>query len=278
MTESTDIVQKKYNKVSDLLKQMKPQIMEALPNHVTPDRLLRVALTSIRLNPALLECSTASLLGGILQSAQLGFEINSQGQAYLIPYNNRKTGEKEAQFQIGYKGLLELFYRSEKTTLAYANEVREGDTFHIEYGTTQILKHIPILEDRLESPVVAYYAVAQLKDGTKHFHVITKKEAEKHRDKFSKAKTFGPWIDLFDEMAKKTVLKKLLKYLPLSVELQMGLSVDGSTKKINEKVTSLEETVDVTDYDTKNPKEGQKEINISETIGKAKTEEMPPRK
>jgi len=101
-----------YKTIQDLLKRMEPQIRKALPKHLEPERLARIALTEIRKNPKLLECSRESLLGAVMTAAQLGLEPGVLGHAYLIPYWNNKTKSYEVQFQIGYKGLLDLVRRS----------------------------------------------------------------------------------------------------------------------------------------------------------------------
>ena len=154
-----------------------------------------------------------------MTSAQLGLEPGILGQAYLIPYGNN------VQFQIGYKGMIELLRRSGQLSDIYACEIRKNDDFQITLGLHRDIKHnINFNEDRGE--VVGYYAVAVLKDGANSFEFMTKKQVEEHRKKFSKTGDTSPWATDFDEMAKKTVIKKLLKYLPVSVEWLENVSKD----------------------------------------------------
>lgn len=218
--ENSVATAKKPRTVVDLVQSMQKQFEIALPKHINSERFVRIAITSIRQNPKLAKCSQESLLGALMTSAQLGLEPGILGQAYLIPYKDN------VQFQIGYKGMIELLRRSGQLSDIYACEIRENDDFQITLGLHRDIKHnINFNEDRGE--VVGYYAVAVLKDGANSFEFMTKKQVEEHRDKFSKTSTnTSPWKTDFDEMAKKTVIKKLLKYLPVSVEWLENVSKD----------------------------------------------------
>lgn len=236
--------------INDLFEQMKPAIAQAIPKHLTPDRLLRIATTSIRTNPKLKVCTPESLLGAVMQCAQLGLEPSILGHAYLIPYknNNKETGQYvyECQFQIGYKGLIELARRTGQISSIMAQAVYEKDIFEYEYGINDKLRHVPADGDR--GPVVKYYAYAKFKDGGYSFLVMSRRDIEIHRDKFSKSKNYGPWVDHFDEMAKKTVLKALMKYMPISVEFQRAVDQDETTKHFDPEAKDMSEVIDVTDW------------------------------
>ena len=232
-----------YTTIKHLLEKMAPEIQKALPKHVDPDRIARIALTEVRKTPKLLQCSQASLLGAIMTSAQLGLEPGPTGQCYLIPYYNKKLGSYDCQFQIGYKGLLDLFYRADGSLNIDAHEVYENDDFEYEYGLNPVLRHKPSLKNR--GNPIAYYAVAHLKDGGYSFTVMSIEDVEKIR-KRSKSTGFSPWQTDYDEMAKKTVIKRLCKYLPLSIELQRGISNDETTKRNIEQ--DMSEVADETDW------------------------------
>jgi recombination protein RecT len=230
--------------INDLFEQMKPAIAQAIPKHLTPDRLLRIATTSIRTNPKLKVCTPESLLGAVMQCAQLGLEPSILGHAYLIPYKNK--GVDECQFQIGYKGLIELARRTGQISSIMAQAVHENDEFEYEYGINEKLRHVPADGER--GQVVKYYSYAKFKDGGYSFMVMSRQDIMIHRDKFSKAKTYGPWVDHFDEMAKKTVLKALMKYMPISVEFQRAVDQDETTKHFESGTDDMSEIVDVTDW------------------------------
>ncbi|AHJ88637.1 RecT-like ssDNA annealing protein [Geobacillus phage GBK2] len=208
--------------VGEYIKTMMPSIQQVLPKHLDAERMARLALNVIRTNPLLLQCNMPSLLGAVLEAAKLGLEPGLLGQAYIVPYKNHKASEAagkdvyEAQFIIGYRGLIDLVRRSGQVSTIAAHAVHENDVFEYEYGLNDKLVHKPALKDR--GAVIAYYAIAKMKDGGYSFLVMSKEDIEKHRDKYSKAKKYSPWVDEFDAMAKKTVLRQLIKYLPISVE------------------------------------------------------------
>lgn len=226
-----------------MLDKMKDEIAAALPSMVSSERFQRVALTAFSSNPKLQECDPVSFLAAMMESAQLGLEPNTPlGQAYLIPFNS-KDGMK-VQFQLGYKGLLELAQRSGKIKTLYAHEVRENDVFDIDYGLNQTLTHKPLLKGS-RGEVIGYYAVYHLDTGGNSFVFMTKDEILEHAKKFSKTFKFGPWQSDFDAMAKKTVIKQLLKYAPLSIEMQRAVSSDETVKtKIDEDMSLVNDETD----------------------------------
>lgn len=212
--------------VHEYLDKMKPEIEKALPRHIGADRLARIAYTTIRTNPKLLNCSMGSLMGSVMQAAQLGLEPNLIGQCYIIPYKN------EASFIIGYRGMIDLARRSGNIETIYAHIVRENDEFEYEYGLNQDLKHKPVLEDR--GALIGAYMVAKFKDGGYYFEFMPKSEIEKRR-KRSPAGNNGPWVTDYEEMAKKTVIRHGFKYLPVSVEIMSNIErTDESQKNFEE--------------------------------------------
>lgn len=202
--------------VGAYLDKMMPSIQAVLPKHVTADRMSRIALNVIRTNPKLLECDINSLMGGVMEAAKLGLEPGMMGQAYLLPFRNKKTNSMECQFLIGYKGLIDLVRRSGQVSTIEARTVFQNDEFRFEYGLDSVLVHKPTLTNR--GAPIAYYAVCKLKDGGSSFIVMSHEEMELYRDKYAKSKQFGPWVTEFDAMARKTCLRQLIKYLPISVE------------------------------------------------------------
>lgn len=228
------------------MKEAFPSIRNIVPKHMTPERLMRIVLTASQRNPKLAQCTPESVIGAVVNCATLGLEPNLIGHAYLIPYKNSKTGVTECQFQIGYKGMLDLIQRSGNVQSITAHVVYENDEFEYEYGLNEILRHKPARSNRGEA--IFYYAVYKMRNGGYGFEVLSKEDVEDHRDKFSKAKTHGPWVDNFDAMALKTVVKQMVKWMPISIDIQQSLSTDSQTINIKENVSDAQEAIDVFDY------------------------------
>ena len=142
--------------IADMIKAMEPEIRKALPQVITPERFTRMALSALNTTPKLAECSQMSFLGALMNAAQLGLEPNTPlGQAYLIPYRNK--GKLECQFQIGYKGLIDLANRNDNFQTVQARCVYENDVFSYEYGLNPDLHHIPARENK--GKLIFVYAV-----------------------------------------------------------------------------------------------------------------------
>lgn len=218
-------------------------IQSIVPKHLTPERLIRVGMNAVSRNPRLMECTPESIVGAVVNCGVLGVEPNLIGHAYIVPFWNNSTKKFEAQFQLGFKGLIELARRTGEISNVYAHEVYEGDVWDFDYGLDKRLVHKPSGEED-ESKVTHFYAVYKLKDGAYDFVVMSRTQIEKHRDRFTKSqkdgKVFGPWKDHFIEMGKKTALIKLLKIAPISIEQQEtkifmeGIHRDNSISAIKE--------------------------------------------
>ena len=211
------------------IKSMEGEIKKALPSVITPERFTRMVLSALSTNPKLAVCTPKSFLGAMMAAAQLGLEPNTPlGQAYLIPYKNK--GVDEVQFQLGYKGLIDLAYRSGEVELVQAHVVYANDTFECEYGLEPKLVHKPADKDRGEP--IKVYAMFKTKSGGYGFEVMSMDDVRIHAEKYSQAyKTgFSPWKTNFEEMAKKTVLKKVLKYAPLKSDFVRGVVQDETIK------------------------------------------------
>lgn len=228
--KSLDLVQKKSDTLQTLLSANKSQIEAALPKHLTSDRLLRIALTEARKNPVLLECTQASFLGAIIQTAQLGLEPGSAlGQSWLVPFRNNKLNIMEVQFIVGYRGMIDLAYRSPLVSHAIARAVYEGDHFFYQYGTDEKIEHRPDKEASGKR-LTHVYAIVFLKSGGKVFDVMEIKEVEAVRAR-SKSADSGPWETDYEAMSKKTVVRRLFKFTPVSVELSTAITMDEAAER-----------------------------------------------
>lgn len=244
------------------IKQMEGEIRKALPSVLTPERFTRITLSALSSNPRLQECTPQSFLGAMMTAAQLGVEPNTPlGQAYLIPFKNH--GVMETQFQLGYKGMIDLAYRSGEISTIQAHVVYANDRFSYSFGLNPTLEHIPATADRGEPTHV--YAVFRTKDGGFGYDVMSMDDVRQHAKKYSKSYGNGPWQTNFEEMAKKTVLKRVLKYAPLKSDFVRQLSTDESIKtEVSEDMYSVPNTyLEAEDY-TVSPETGEVILDAAE--------------
>lgn len=213
--------------LQDYIRKMESGIAKALPTVITPERFTRMVLSAVSANKKLGECTPDSFLGAMMQAAQLGLEPNTPlGQAYLIPY--RVNGTLKCQFQLGYKGLIDLAYRSGDVSIIQAHTVYANDTFSYQLGLEPELVHKPAMTDRGDP--IAFYAVFRTKSGGYGFEVMSVEDVRNHAQQYSKSYKNDPWQTNFEEMAKKTVLKRALKYAPLKSEFVRAVAADESVK------------------------------------------------
>lgn len=206
--------------IFDLVQRQAPAFKMAMPRMAAFDveRFVRVALTTLRMNPKLLQCDQQSLLAALMLSAQLGLEPGGPlGHAYLVPYG------RELTFIVGYKGYMELARRSGRVASIYALDVREGDAFKWSLGLHRDIVHEPAAE---RGALTHVYAVATYKDGSDpDFVVLDRARIDSFR-KRSKASGSGPWVTDYDAMALKTAIRRLATWLPLSVEMASAAAAD----------------------------------------------------
>lgn len=221
------VQQKPGQKLAGLVMKMAPELVRALPKHVSADRMGRIVLTALRVNPQLGECTESSFLGCVLTASQLGLEVNTPlGHAYLIPFKNR--GVLTCTLIIGYQGMIQLARNSGMVTSVYAYAVHEGDEFSYKLGLHPDVVHKPSESaDREERPITHVYAVAHQKDGPPIFEVLTWAEVMLRRSR-SRSKDSGPWVTDTKAMALKTGVRKLFRWLPKSAEMQRAVAVDAS--------------------------------------------------
>lgn len=242
-------------------------IKSIVPKHMTPERLARITLTAISRTPKLAECTPASIVGAVMNCATLGLEPNLIGHAYMVPFWNGKANTMECQFQIGYKGQIDLIRRTGDVAKIGAETVYENDLFVYVKGEDKRMVHITfdmlhLLEDfhadkdstmldrmivqaynalkkrqpKDQGKPVRYYSTYILKDGSFDFVTMTAEQCLAHAQKFSKSKyngaLTGPWAEHFDAMCKKTCIKEMAKYMPISIEIQEKLTTDEAVLKI----------------------------------------------
>jgi recombination protein RecT len=216
------------------IRQMESQFALAMPKGMEAAQIVRDALTMLRTNPKLGECDPKSVLGSLMTCSQLGLRPGVLGHAWLLPFwDNRSKGFK-AQLVIGYQGLVELAHRSGRIKSLVARTVYANDTFDVDYGLTDNLVHKPNLKGDRGEPT-GYYAIVKFQPEGHVFYYMTHEEMEKYRDRFAMAKArdgkiVGPWVDHFEGMAHKTVVRQLAKWMPKSTDLATALEVDEGVR------------------------------------------------
>lgn len=236
-----------------MLEKFKGEIARALPKHINPDRMARIALTAFRMTPALAKCDPRSIFAAVIQSSQLGLEVGLMGEAHLVPFGD------QCQLIPGYTGLMKLARQSGLVQDIYAHEVRVNDKFTLKLGLERDLIHEPMTgpggfpasdEDRGE--VVGFYAVAVFKDGSCTFVAMSRKEVERIRDNsrgYQAAKRFkkeSVWDSDFVAMGLKTAIRRLCKFLPKSPELATALALDAVSEQGKAQNLNLNDVIDGT--------------------------------
>lgn len=179
--QGAQAVKKGNPTMQQYIKQMEGEIAKALPSVITPERFTRITLSALSANKQLAQTTPQSFLGAMMTAAQLGMEPNTPlGQAYLIPYRNH--GQLECQFQLGYKGLIDLAYRSGEVSIIQAQVVYENDEFEYSFGLEPKLNHKPASGERGEPKFI--YAMFRTKDGGFGYDVMSVEDVRNHAKRF----------------------------------------------------------------------------------------------
>lgn len=218
-------LQVKKQEMNSLLDKYEGEFQKALPSMIDVNTFTRSVMTMVTNSPKLLDCKPASFMGAVLQASQLGLVPDGlMGHAYIIPYKD------QAQFQIGYKGLVQLARRTGKVRSVIAREVYEGDDF--EYDLSEgIKKHkrdVEVLTS--DDKITHFYARVMYTNGGEDFAVMTKKQIDFHKEKYSKghSRSDSPWNSAYAAMGKKTVLIQALKFAELSPEVSKAVTLAES--------------------------------------------------
>ena len=198
--------------VMELIERNKPELEKLLGPSLTVEQFKTAAMTYLRMQPKLYDCNPYSVVGGLRLGAQLGLSLGPLGHFYLVPHAG------EAVFILGYRGMVELAYRSAKVRRISAAVVREDDAFDFRYGTRAVLDHRPSGPPG-ERAWVAVYAVAETTNGGKPFVVMYPEEVETIRKRSQLGKqNQGPWATDTEAMWRKTAVRQLQRWLPQTAE------------------------------------------------------------
>jgi recombination protein RecT len=266
------------------LERIRPALTGILPKHLTADRMLKVVWSATIRKPSLLECSIPSIVRAVMQAAELGLEIGGLlGEAYLVPYNatireagGRERKEKQAQCIVGYRGYIKLARQSPDVSTVTAHAVYKGDVFSVD-AANETVNHLPDLfaANRSGDAVIWAYMTVRFKDGNKQIDYMNRDELELVRRR-SKAADDGPWVTDFAEMSRKTVVRRGLKYAPISVNLARVIEDE---MRIDEDGVILDGAI--IDLDPSAPRElasAEGRLSAQEALGEAKQTELTPAK
>jgi len=211
--------------IFERISKQQDMVAKALPAGMDAERFVRMVLTEVRRTPKLAQCDPATLLGAMMLSAQTGLEPGGPlGQAFLIPRWSGKRKVMECQFQIGYKGYVQLAARSGVTIVA--RTVRDGDEFDWCYGTDEFVRHRPVLGN--DSHAIAWYAIGQFADGRKPVFVVIDRNATEAAKAAGAAGDRGPWATHYEAMGEKTAANRLQRWLPLTTDVAQAMAADGA--------------------------------------------------
>jgi recombination protein RecT len=237
-----------------LFEQNKKTLIESAPRMAggDPQRLIRIAYNSIANDEKLLQCTHASILGGIMEALKLGLTLGGPMQeAWLIPFkDNRDGGNLKATFIVGYQGFRNIIDRAKSVIDLHPRAVYANDEFDFAFGSRPYVTHRPYWRvggQTVPGPLIAVYAVAHLRSGGLQLEVMPKSEVDAHRAR-SRAKDSGPWVTDYDAMALKTVIRKIAKYVPKSSDLlARALDLDERADRGEDQEFELPPDAQVTD-------------------------------
>lgn len=236
------------------IRQMESQFALAMPKGTEAAQLVRDALTCIQQTPKLADCSPQTVLGALMTCAQLGLRpgVSGLGHAWVLPYWDAKSRTNVAQLIIGYKGYVDLAYRSGQIATVIARTVYDGDTFDVEYGIDEKLIHKPAMAGDRSKPV-AHYAIVKLANGGRSFWVMTEDEMQawkrKYAPKNKAGNIVGPWVSDYEAMARKTCLLRLAAWMPKSTDLAVAIQVDNGVRTDIMPTSTAEQVTDHPSYD-----------------------------
>ena len=235
---------KEAKMILSLIERQKPELEKALAGTIGVERFTRTILTELRRTPKLYECSPESLLGAMMLAAQLQLEPGPLGLVYLVPF------KRQVEFIVGYRGYVELAFRSGLVKDVSASLVYVGDEFEYREGTRPFLDHrpLPILRPQAGSKLIAAYAVARLRTGGAPFKVIYEPDWQRAKSKSpAGSKGVGPWVEDFPQMVLKTAIRRLEPKLPKTPQFGLALEADEAAAPAFEE--SLPETEEETSED-----------------------------
>lgn len=241
---ATQLAERRANPVAVIrenLTAMAPQFKAALPSHISVEKFTRVAMTAIQNNPDLANAERNSLFGSIVRLAQDGLLPDGR-EAAIVMFGNK------AQAMPMIAGVLKKVRQSGEVAKVSAHVVHELDHFVWKLGFDETVEHEPPALDKPRGKAIGAYAIAVLKDGSQLLEVMSLEEIEKVRN-VSRAKGNGPWVQWWGEMARKTVMRRLSKRLPMSTDLEDSFDRDETLQHERQPAIEAGEVVSMSRLD-----------------------------
>ncbi len=236
--------QGRLNTLKALFEKAKPNIAAVLPKHLTPERLIKIVTSAASRTPELLDCTPESVLLAVVQAGTLGIEPNNGlHHCALVPFNNKHTSKKEATLIVEYRGLIALAYNSGEVESIYAEILYEKDEYAIEYGTNKRLFHRPLLSDE-RGDILGFYAVIKFKRGATDFVFMPKSKVDAIRAK-SPGAHGDAWSNHYEEMGKKTAIRRLSKTMPMSIDRTFAKAVEINDRSETGQAPDYGDIIDV---------------------------------
>jgi len=241
--------------LKEYLEERRPEIKAMLPTHVNIERFMKSALLAVARDRNLQSCTSLSLFTAVINAAELGLDFTpGKAHAYLVKYGDK------AQFMPSYKGMIDLARRSGDVKKIESVIVKENDQFRIKFGTEPGIEHEPPKKGA-RGEMIGVYAVATFADGEKQFDYMAKEEIDSIR-KRSKAANSGPWVTDYTEMARKTVVRRLFKYLPCSSDM------------LSRAIEADNQAVGLVDYEIEPLEDGEKTSRLADRLAEKITPEV----
>jgi recombination protein RecT len=230
----------KYKGIEKRLVEARNSIQQILPEHMKAEMIIKQALASVMRDPLLLKCTPASILTAVIKAAELGLSPSSAlGSAYLIPFNNHRKNCYECQMIPGYKGLIDLAKRSGDISSIEARAVHANEKFKIQFGTEQCIIHEPVLSGEA-GEFLGVYAIARTStNNSVLMEWMTKAEVNAIRAR-SKTSNNGPWKTDYEQMARKTIIRRIINYLPMSPKLARAIELDNDGERHESPIEGLD--------------------------------------
>lgn len=217
-------------------RQMELRFADAMPRGYEPSMLIGDAITAIRSVPLLAQCTEESFFGSLMTAAQLGLRPNvgSIGHGWVLPYKNKRKNVYEAQWILGYQGMVELAWRSNLVSGITAHTIFEGEKYRIAYGTEDVLEHEPVLGATKGRKPIAHYAVVRMVNGGRVWQVMSDEETVEIMSRSAAARDGrGPWIDDPLPMKRKSALRALWRFTPKSEAMSRAIETDETTRLVD---------------------------------------------